>query len=96
VQIGDVWRGIDGGRRLVLDAQEGPVNAECGDCGVRERCASFCACANRAETGEIGVAGGVQCWHEQMAIEVADAVGAQLWKARDRRFVARVYAWKAA
>ncbi len=96
LRIGDVWRGLDGGRRLVLDAQTGPVNDECGDCGVRERCASFCACANRAESGELGVAGGVQCWHEQMAIEVADAVGARLWKARDRRFVARVYAWRAA
>jgi len=96
LRIGDVWRGLDGGRRLVLDAQAGPVNDECGDCGVRERCASFCACANRAETGELGLAGGVQCWHEQMAIEVADGVGARLWRARDRRFVARVYAWRAA
>jgi uncharacterized protein len=96
VCVGDVWRGLDGGRRMVLDAQQGPVNDECGDCGVRERCASFCACANRAETGELGVAGGVQCWHEQMAIEVADGVGARLWKAKDRKFVARVYAWRAA
>jgi uncharacterized protein len=96
VRIGDVWRGLDRGRRLVLDAQSGPVNYECGDCGVRERCSSFCACANRAETGELGLAGGVKCWHEQMVNEVADTVGERLWRARDRRFVARVYGWRAA
>jgi uncharacterized protein len=93
LRIGDVFRGLDSGRRMCLDAQAGPVNDECGDCGVRERCMSFCACANRAETGSIGIAGGVQCWHEQMAMRVADTVGAELWRARDRHFLARVYAY---
>lgn len=96
LRVGDVWRGLDAGRRLVLDAQCGPVNDECGGCGVRARCTSFCACANRAETGELGLAGGVQCWHEQMAMQVADGVGERLWRARDRHFVARVYSWRAA
>jgi len=96
LRIGDVFAGVDRGRLMCLDAQAGPVNDECGGCGVRERCMSFCACANRSETGSIGVAGGVQCWHEQMAIRIADAVGARLWRARDRRFLARVYAYGAA
>jgi uncharacterized protein len=90
MRIGDVWKGIDG-RRMLLDAQCGPVNEECGGCAVKSRCASFCACANRAETGEVGLAGGVQCWHEQMALRVADEAGAALWRARNRGFVARVY-----
>jgi uncharacterized protein len=93
LRIGDVFSGIDGGRRLCLDAQAGPVNDECGGCGVRARCMSFCACANRAETGEIGVAGGVQCWHEQMVMRVADRAGAALWRAQNRHFLARVYAY---
>jgi uncharacterized protein len=91
VRIGDVFTGLDGGRRLCLDAQAGPVNEECGGCGVRSRCLSFCACAARAETGELGLAGGLLCWHEKMAIEIADAVGARLWRQRNRHFVARVY-----
>jgi uncharacterized protein len=81
LRIGDVFRGVDA-RRWILDAQCGPVNEECGNCAVKSRCASFCACANRAETGEVAVAGGVQCWHEQMALRVADAAGAALWKGR--------------
>jgi uncharacterized protein len=91
LRIGDVFGGLDGGRRLVLDAQCGPVNDECGGCDVKARCGSFCACANVAETGEIGVAGGVQCWHEQMALRVADEAGAALWRAQNRHFIARVY-----
>jgi uncharacterized protein len=79
--IGDVHRGVDA-RRWILDARCGPINEECGNCDVQARCTSFCACANRAETGEIGVAGGVQCWHEQMAMRVADEAGAALWKGR--------------
>jgi len=96
LRIGDVFRGVDRVRLMCLDAQKGPVNDECGGCGVKERCMSFCACANRSETGSIGVAGGVQCWHEQMALRVADEAGAQLWKARNRHFLARVYAYDGA
>ncbi len=91
LRIGDVFAGLDAGRRLVLTAQCGPVNDECGGCAVKERCGSFCACANRAETGEVGVAGGVQCWHEQMAMRVADEAGAEIWRARNPRLVARVF-----
>jgi uncharacterized protein len=90
-RIGDVFAGLDLGRRMVLDARCGPVNEECGGCAVKARCGSFCACANQAETGEIGVAGGVQCWHEQMALRVADEAGAALWRARNRCFIARIY-----
>lgn len=93
LRIGDVFAGIDGGRLLCLDAQAGPVNEECGGCGVKARCMSFCACANRAESGSIGIAGGVQCWHAQMAIRIADQAGAELWRARDRHFLQRVYSY---
>lgn len=96
LRLGDVHRGVDLGRRLLLVARAGPRSDECGGCGVKGRCTSFCACANRAESGDIGVPGGVQCWHEQMAMRIADLVGARLWRARNRHFLARVYAWQAA
>ncbi|MSP59868.1 MAG: radical SAM protein [Myxococcales bacterium] len=94
LRIGDVFRGIDRGRMMCLDAQSGPVNDECGGCAVKGRCMSFCACANRAETGSIGIAGGVQCWHEQMLIRIADVAGNTLWRAKNRYFLARVYAYR--
>jgi uncharacterized protein len=94
LRIGHVSTGVDRGRMMVLDAQAGPVNEECGGCGVQSRCMSFCACANRAETGSIGEAGGVQCWHEQMAMRVADQAGNQLWRAKNRYFLQRVYAYE--
>jgi uncharacterized protein len=93
LRIGDVWRGLDRGRQMCLDAQAGPVSEECGGCGVKSRCMSFCACANRAETGSVGEPGGVQCWHEQMALRIADEAGTRLWRARDRHFLARVYSY---
>ncbi len=91
--IGDVFRGVDHGRLMCLGAQAGPVNDECGGCGVKERCMSFCACANRAETGSIGIAGGVQCWHEQMLLRIDDAAGNALWRAKNKYFLQRVYAY---
>jgi uncharacterized protein len=90
LRIGDVFSGVDGGRQLCIDAQRGPVNDECGGCGVKDACSSSCACANRAETGELGVAGGVQCWHEQTAIEFADAAAEALLRAERPGFVARL------
>ena len=50
------------------------TNAECNDCGERSRCSAFCACANLAETGNISMAGGVQCLYERVTMEVADAL----------------------
>lgn len=50
------------------------TNDECNDCGERARCSAFCACANLAETGNISIAGGVQCLYERIVMEVADAL----------------------
>ena len=56
---GGYWRfglnGVDVARRR-REGQRPPD--ECGGCGVASRCMSFCACANFAETGSIGVPGG--------------------------------------
>jgi uncharacterized protein len=94
LRIGTVFTGLDNGRLMCISAQQGPVNEECGGCAVQKRCMSFCACSNRAETGSIGIAGGVQCWHEQMVLRVADEAGTKLWRARNRYFLARVYAYR--
>jgi uncharacterized protein len=50
------------------------TNAECIDCGERNRCSAFCACANLAETNNIAIAGGVQCLYERVTMEIADTL----------------------
>lgn len=71
--------------------ERGPVNPECGSCGERWRCASHCACANRAETGRSDVAGGTQCWHERAVARVADRIAETLWKEQNEAFLAWFY-----
>lgn len=69
----------------------GPINEECGSCGERWRCASFCACSNKAETGRTDVAGGTQCWHERTSARIADRVAETLWKEQNPWFLAWFY-----
>lgn len=69
----------------------GPVNPECGSCGERWRCGSYCACANRAETGRTDLAGGTQCWHERTTARVADRIAETLWAERNTPFIAWFY-----
>jgi len=96
--LGHVSRGLDAGRVAVFTALHAPaeepglVHAGCGGCAVRTRCMSSCACANREETGEVGVAGGLTCWHEQMAARIADRAAERLYRRRDRSFLRVLYA----
>ncbi len=69
----------------------GPINPECADCGERWRCASFCACANYAETGRTDVAGGTQCWHERQTALLADRIASTLWEEQNALFIAWFY-----
>lgn len=55
------------------------VNVECDTCAERFRCSASCACANKAETGDMQVAGGVQCWHEQTTARIADEMAESLF-----------------
>lgn len=71
--------------------ERGPKNEECVSCGENWRCASFCACANKAETGRTDVAGGTQCWHERKTAELADRIAETLWNERNVPFLAWFY-----
>ncbi|MBW2462509.1 MAG: radical SAM protein [Deltaproteobacteria bacterium] len=68
-----------------------PVNPECTDCTERNRCSSFCVCANYAETGRTDVAGGTQCWHERETARLADEIAGTLWSERNALFIAWFY-----
>ncbi len=69
----------------------GPVNPECGPCGERWRCSSYCACANKAETGRTDLAGGTQCWHERYTAKVADRIAETMWHEQNEAFIAWFY-----
>ena len=75
-RIGHVSTGVERSRVSGFRAENLPewhaTNEECGGCAEQVRCSNHCACANRAETGNYGIAGGVQCWHEQTTARIAD------------------------
>lgn len=90
--IGHVDTGIDAAlHRTVRRTKGGETPAACGDCGIRERCASGCACLNHRLTGTLQDADALVCAHERMITLAADRIGARLWRRRDRTFVDRQY-----
>jgi uncharacterized protein len=97
IVLGHVDGGLDAGRCAVFFAMHAPaetpeaVHEGCGGCGIKKRCMSSCACVNREETGEVGVVGGLTCWHEQMAARIADRAAARLYRRRNRSFLRVIY-----
>jgi uncharacterized protein len=90
--LADVMGHVDSWKPIAEDAcPRGPVNDECGPCGERWRCGSFCACSNRAETGRSDLAGGTQCWHERTTARIADRIAETLWEERNTPFIAWFY-----
>lgn len=89
--IGDVWRGIDGGRRERLYNQNAQEKMTCEECEIRERCNHFCGCLNRQATGSIERVSGVLCAHERMVLEAADQVAERLFHQRSGMFIQKQY-----
>lgn len=73
--IGHIDRGLDAQKTSDIRAHMPDYHAsndECDDCAEKHACGAHCACANLAETGKIGVAGGVQCWYERTTLTLGD------------------------
>jgi uncharacterized protein len=93
--IGHVDTGFDEeARRRVLSCR-GNADAACLECTARRRCVNWCACANLATTGTTDHAGGLVCFHEQLAIREADRAAALLWAERNPIFLRRFYGERA-
>ena len=98
IVLGHTSTGIDRGRVAVftalLEPAQDPEGADesCGSCSIKSRCMRACACANREETGEVGLTGGLVCWHEQLATRVADRAASQLFLQRNRTLLRVLYA----
>jgi uncharacterized protein len=89
-RIGNVLEGFSPRRRTLIETA-GNHNGDCSGCALLERCMSFCACANLADTGCHNVPGGLLCWHEQTAIDVADNVAAALYGECNPMFLQHYY-----
>lgn len=88
--IGTVFEGFSPLRRGLIEAS-GNHNPDCDGCTLRDRCMSWCACANIAETGRLDQPGGLVCWHEQSAIAAADEAAHALYEESNPTFLSNYY-----
>jgi uncharacterized protein len=89
--IGNIFDGFDKAYRLKILKRRGNINLECRECALRERCMNWCGCINYATTGAIDYVDGIVCLHEQMTIEIADEVAAELYAEANPYFLAKFY-----
>src|SRR5262249_33914851 len=92
--IGHVSRGVDAARVRATRwkmPRHHATNAECDGCAERSRCSAACAGANLAGTGDMGTAGGVQCWYEQTTMKLADALADTLLAESNEAFLRRFF-----
>ena len=89
-RIGHVDSGIETSGVRAIRAQMPDYHAsndECDSCDEKHRCSAFCACANLAETGQVGVAGGVQCWFERTTMALADQLADAMMSEKNEPFL---------
>lgn len=91
VQIGDIWNGVDPGRRDALRNAKNVPPDECKGCALKSRCMFWCGCVNYATTGRVNGVSGTLCWTEQLFIRTADRVARTLWKEQNPVFLERYY-----
>jgi uncharacterized protein len=89
--IGNVFDGFDDEKRQSILNARGCINTECSDCHIRNRCMNWCCCINYGMTGQINVTDGLICFHEQMAVSVADRVANFLYGEKNPWFISRYY-----
>jgi uncharacterized protein len=87
--IGDVERGPDRERIAELLARTCRLPAECLECAIAARCRNRCACANLALSGALDAPSETLCFHEQLAVRVADAAADALFVERNEPFLRR-------
>ena len=60
-------------------------------CLVRSPSMNWCCCINYAMTGAIVSTDGILCFHEKLAVEVADKVAEALYAESNPTFLSRFY-----
>ena len=89
--MGDVFAGLDPvACRELADGREA-LNPECLECAVRHRCRNWCSCVNHRLTGRFDSTAPLVCFHERMAIEIADRTASLLFAEQNPTFLATFY-----
>lgn len=89
--MGNVFSGLDREKLRELAAGREVRSPQCLTCDLRRRCRNWCSCVNHRLTGRFDQVGGLVCWHERMAIEVADEVASRLFAEKDPTFLRTFY-----
>jgi uncharacterized protein len=89
--MGDVFGGIDPTMVAELVTCREVRSPECLQCDLRRRCRNWCSCVNHMLTGRFDRTGGLVCFHERMAIEIADLVASRLFASKNETFRATFY-----
>ena len=87
--LGDVFSGITPAAVRKMQTHKTPES--CKDCALRNRCTHACGCINLIETGAVDRVSPMHCAHEQMIIEVSDALAAKLYRRRVPAFLKKHY-----
>ena len=77
--LGNVYDGIDD-KKVVELAKKAATPETCVGCDLVKRCTNSCGCSNRMNTGDENKVSPLQCTYERMLIEVADALGEELYQ----------------
>lgn len=88
--IGDVFTGFTARRDELLRCISG-TPSDCTGCALSARCMNWCPCQNFADSGQIDRPGGLLCWHDQVAVRVADTAATQLFEEQNPLFLRRFY-----
>lgn len=89
--IGTLESGLDAGSIARMQAQKDRIEELCGECALRERCASQCGCKHVALTGELGRVTESLCAIEEAFIDAADAVAEALYEEQCAAFIDHFY-----
>ncbi len=89
--IGDVFSGIDLGKRDRLRDESQGEKEPCQQCSIRHRCHNTCGCLNWQTTGSVACVSPVLCRYEQMLVPIADRIGETLYYEQNLLFLNKHY-----
>jgi radical SAM protein with 4Fe4S-binding SPASM domain len=89
--LGDVRQGIKRDLQRHFMQCQGKCSPECSRCVLKPRCRNWCNCVNYAVGGDILQTPAIVCFHERLAIEVADSVASTLYAEKNPLFMRTFY-----
>ena len=89
--LGDVFNGLDEDACREISEARDITSPECLECEHHGRCRNWCSCVNHRLTGRFDRVGPLVCYHERMAIDVADSAASRLFQEQNSTFLETFY-----